>query len=168
MKKFVSLLLTVVMFATMLTVFAVPASADRNRTHGGNAAYIGKWADFIVDASTNPMISNDASYYYFIVDVDASSYIVAKYQSLGNGYKKTEVHKEPELFSGLVSTESIPAEVRAMAEKDYPNLSTGSTLSEGSLTIIVGITAAVVFGLGGFFIGKAAGKKKKPAVAEEE
>ena len=38
------------------------------------------------------------------------------------------------------------------------NDSTGSVLSEGSLTIIVGIAAAVVFGLGGFFIGK---KKKK-------
>ena len=43
-----------------------------------------------------------------------------------------------------------------------------STLSEGSLTIIVGIAAAVVFGLGGFFIGKAAGKKKKPAIASGE
>ena len=44
----------------------------------------------------------------------------------------------------------------------------GSTLSEGSLTIIVGVAAAVVFGLGGFFVGKAAGKKKKTAVAEGE
>ena len=41
-----------------------------------------------------------------------------------------------------------------------------STLSEGSLTIIVGIAAAVVFGLGGFFIGKAAGKKKKSAAED--
>ena len=43
-----------------------------------------------------------------------------------------------------------------------------STLSEGSLVIIVGIAAAVVFGLGGFFIGKAAGKKKKPALVSGE
>lgn len=41
----------------------------------------------------------------------------------------------------------------------------GSVLSEGSLAIIVGVTAAVVFGLGGFFIGKAVGKKKQPALA---
>ena len=40
--------------------------------------------------------------------------------------------------------------------------------SGGNLTIIVGIAAAVVFGLGGFFIGKAAGKKKKPALASGE
>ncbi len=43
----------------------------------------------------------------------------------------------------------------------------GSALSEGSLTIIVGVAAAVVFGLGGFFVGKAVGKKKKPAADEE-
>lgn len=49
---------------------------------------------------------------------------------------------------------------------DDLHLNLSSTLSEGNLTIIVGIAAAVVFGLGGFFIGKAAGKKKKPAVAE--
>ena len=42
----------------------------------------------------------------------------------------------------------------------------GSTLSEGSLTVICSVAAAVVFGLGGFFIGKAAGKKKKPATAD--
>ena len=40
-----------------------------------------------------------------------------------------------------------------------------STLSEGSLTIIVGIAAAVVFGLGGFFLGKI---KKKPVLASGE
>ena len=42
------------------------------------------------------------------------------------------------------------------------NGATGSILSGGSLTIIVGVAAAVVFGLGGFFIGT---KKKKPATA---
>ena len=44
--------------------------------------------------------------------------------------------------------------------------STGSVLSEGSLTIVVGVAAAVVFGLGGFFIGTK--KKKKPALAESD
>ncbi len=39
----------------------------------------------------------------------------------------------------------------------------GSTLSNGSLTIICTVAAAVVFGLGGFFIGT---KKKKPALAD--
>ena len=41
----------------------------------------------------------------------------------------------------------------------------GSILSEGSLTIICTVAAAVVFGLGGFFLGT---KKKKPALAEGE
>lgn len=40
---------------------------------------------------------------------------------------------------------------------------TGSVLSEGSLTIICTVAAAVIFGLGGFLLGK---KKKKPALAE--
>ena len=38
----------------------------------------------------------------------------------------------------------------------------GSVLSEGSLTIICTVAAAVIFGLGGFLLGK---KKKKPALA---
>ena len=42
----------------------------------------------------------------------------------------------------------------------------GSILSEGSLTIIVGIAAAAVFGLGGFFLGMK--KKKKPTLASGE
>ena len=41
------------------------------------------------------------------------------------------------------------------------NTATGSVLSNGSLTIVVGVAAAVIFGLGGFFLGK----KKKPAAA---
>ena len=39
----------------------------------------------------------------------------------------------------------------------------GSAISDGSLTVIVGIAAAVVFGLGGFILGTK--KKKKPALA---
>lgn len=38
----------------------------------------------------------------------------------------------------------------------------GSALSEGSLTIVCTVAAAVIFGLGGFLLGK---KKKKPALA---
>ena len=51
---------------------------------------------------------------------------------------------------------------------EYNTNIVGSTLSEGSLTIICTVAAAVVFGLGGFFVGKAVGKKKKSAVASEE
>ncbi|MCQ2436199.1 MAG: leucine-rich repeat domain-containing protein [Clostridia bacterium] len=42
----------------------------------------------------------------------------------------------------------------------------GSTLSEGSLAIICTVAAAVVFGLGGFFLGTK--KKKKPAFSGDE
>ena len=166
MKKFASLLLTVVMLATMLSVFAVPASAGNRRTIDANAAYIGKWAVFTNSESEN--LQSNYETFYYIIGVNGWNYYVASYQQLGSGWKKSEANRDSGLFLSLVSTESIPAEVRAMAEKDYPNLSTGSTLSEGSLTIIVGIAAAVIFGLGGFFIGKAAGKKKKTALAEGE
>lgn len=43
-------------------------------------------------------------------------------------------------------------------------LELGSTVSDGNLTILVGVAAAVVFGLGGFFLGK---MKKKQVRAEE-
>lgn len=62
----------------------------------------------------------------------------------------------------FVITEEISANPDTSETNPSP---AGSTLSEGNLAIIVGIAAAVVFGLGGFFIGKAAGKKKKTAVA---
>ncbi len=42
---------------------------------------------------------------------------------------------------------------------------TASTLSEGSMTVVLCIACAVVFGLGGFILGT---KKKKPALAEGE
>lgn len=42
---------------------------------------------------------------------------------------------------------------------------TGSVISEGSLTILVGVAAAALFGLGGFLLGR---KKKQPAAAHGE
>ena len=53
---------------------------------------------------------------------------------------------------------------KVVPQQGEPYIYSGSALSGGSLTVIVGIAAAVVFGLGGFFIGKAVGKKKKPAL----
>ena len=47
------------------------------------------------------------------------------------------------------------------SETSNTNGSTASVLSEGGLAIIVGVAAAVVFGLGGFMLGR----KKKTAVA---
>ena len=56
------------------------------------------------------------------------------------------------------------SEFSAASEIGNEGTKEGSALSEGDLTILVGTVCAVVFGLGGFFIGKAAGKKKKPAL----
>ena len=54
------------------------------------------------------------------------------------------------------------AEITGGTTVESENLGLGSALSEGNMTLIVGIAAAVVFGLGGFFLGA---KKKKPAIA---
>ena len=50
---------------------------------------------------------------------------------------------------------------------DFEALLHGTTISDGNWWIIA-IGAAVVFGLGGFFVGKAVGKKKKSSAASEE
>ena len=46
---------------------------------------------------------------------------------------------------------------------DDGNLSSGFFLSEGKLTIIVSVATAVIFGVGGFFLGR---KKKNPTPAD--
>ena len=68
-------------------------------------------------------------------------------------------------YPHLVSIEANEEEEQAQEQSgltEGDNLNTGSAISEGNLTLIVGIAAAVVFGLGGFFLGT---KKKKPATA---
>ena len=71
---------------------------------------------------------------------------------------------EGEICTNCGTDLSIKEESTSETSENGTDL-TGSTLSEGSLTIICTVAAAVVFGLGGFFVGKAARKKKKPAVA---
>ena len=51
-----------------------------------------------------------------------------------------------------------------LPEDQYP-FGISSTLSEGSVTVVLCVACAVVFGLGGFILGT---KKKKPALAEGE
>ena len=66
-----------------------------------------------------------------------------------------------------VSITSFAAEQLGEKESQSPitfddsmqGMGKGAALSDGSLTIIVGVVSAVVFGFGGFFIGKAVGKK---------
>ena len=172
MRKITSLLLTVALLAAMLTVFAVPASALKI----ADSNDVGKWAYFEDPAS----LSKYFKYYWFIIGInDPQHYVVARYEVSTDGvHDKMEKQMHVLSFSYFMPTDSIPQVVLADAAKNYPELfpdgstptedGEGSTLSEGNLTIIVGIAAAVVFGLGGFLVGKAAGKKKKPAVASCE
>ena len=174
MKKIVSLLLTAVLLATMLCVFAVPASALKI----ADSNDVGKWAYF--SSSLDILKNIHGQYYWFIIGTnDPQHYVVAQYEAGENSvFSKTEAPISVLGFSHFMPTDSIPQVVLDRAAKDYPELfpdastptedGEGSTLSEGNLTIIVGVAAAVVFGLGGFFIGKAAGKKKKPAIASGE
>ena len=71
-----------------------------------------------------------------------------------------------EKANDLPSAKSAFANAARVAQdkaNELQNGSTGSVLSEGSLTIIVGVAAAAVFGLGGFLLGR---KKKNPAPAD--
>ena len=103
--------------------------------------------------------------------------ICAPYKHLVRQWADDVIKAVPKATIIMVSSENHTWEqqmsqaiVRQRLEKDTckMNFATnnggygGSTLSEGSLTIIVGIAAAVVFGLGGFFIGT---KRKKHALA---
>ncbi len=63
------------------------------------------------------------------------------------------------LFCNNCDEEVTPDEL--LEAWGYTDNATGSVLSKGNLTIICAIAAAVVFGLGGFFIGKAIEKKKE-------
>ena len=171
MKKITSLLLTAILLATMLTVFAVPASAAR----GPN--YVGKWVS-IENAGALGTVTGEHIYCFAYERGNTfNAYKIAIYKV---GMDNIIIGKSTfeEFVVGEVPTSLIPQVALAEAANDYPDLfpdssiptedGEGSILSEGSLTIIVGIAAAVVFGLGGFFVGKAAGKKKNPALASGE
>lgn len=83
------------------------------------------------------------------------------------------------LLLGMVGTVIAFGAIPALAKDDFSDSNSdtpitadipaddkkGSVLSEGSLAIIVGVSAAVVFGFGGFFIGRKT--KRKPESANE-
>ena len=187
MKKSVSLLLTVVVLATMLTVFAVPAFAEDEPTeitvengeiHAEGNCIISAGvkvakvlevkenstltiAQGATVAVTGKFINNGTVTVNGTLDIQTCKEKTGV-ENVNVGAKgHFEVEKSPDIgynpepgYDGNNGNNRIPSYM--------------STLSEGSLTIIVGVAAAVVFGLGGFFIGKAAGKKKKPATAGGE
>ena len=68
-------------------------------------------------------------------------------------------------FTMPCSNVTVTAEFEKIADEGETD-PTASTLSEGSLVIICTVAVAVVFGLGGFFLGTK--KKKKPALASGE
>ena len=90
------------------------------------------------------------------------SYLKARdYAAVAYAYMKAgECYLKTDRFSAAAYYFSEAAS----AAREKADESTGSTLSEGSLTIICTVAAAVVFGLGGFFLGR----KKKPALADVE
>ena len=164
MKKFVSLLMAVALLATMLTVFAVPASARATDDRG-------TWVVYDPSLDNDP---KDTNKYTCIVEQypdpkrgPAMQYTVATYV-LRNG-EATRVEVETifsNSFNGQVNSIDIPQAVREQAAQDYPNLfPTGSTLSEGSWWIIGGIAVIAVAGVVTLVIVK---KKKKPAIASGE
>ena len=152
MKKLASILLTAVMLAAMLCIFAVNVSADVADDRMNEAARCESDGQY-----------GDAAIAYMTAAIQYES--ADDYASATDAYVKAG---ECFIKSGDFSAAGDSFYYAAQAAWKKAKNPTGSTLSEGSLTIIVGIAAAVVFGLGGFFIGKAVGKKKKPATAGGE
>ena len=78
--------------------------------------------------------------------------------------------KAADMYENYLLDNKAAEECRAKADKirkeNDPKYAsrTGSVLSEGSLTVIVGVAAAVIFGLGGFFLGR---KKKSTLTGED-
>ena len=174
MKKFVSLLLTVVLLATMLSVFAVPAFAEDEPTEITVENYeIHAEGNCIISAGTKVAkvieVKENST-----LTIAKGATVVANQKFINNGTvivngkldiktckEKTGVENVNVGATGHFEVESPDIGYKPGSDGFSVNLS--STLSEGSLTIIVGVAAAVVFGLGGFILGTK--KKKKPAVA---
>ncbi len=73
-------------------------------------------------------------------------------------YTGTHTHDyQPTVYT----CQSCGKEAPAGYVPEVPGGSTASTLSQGNMTIVVGVACAAVFGFGGFLLGK----KKKPAAA---
>ena len=187
MKKIASLVLSVVILATMLCVFAIPAFAE-------DAPKEFSPADFLPETMFNKgsyIIKEAGEYEVETIFVYPSTKLIigegvtikmtksfinkgGTIEVLGTldisqggvyGRENIIVGDTGELIDprGQGDTKGQIAIGETVTAQDPHKRS--SVLSEGSLTIIVGIAAAVVFGLGGFILGT---KKKKPAVADGE
>ena len=192
MKKITGILLTVAMLATMLTVFALPAFAEsvdvtsdakKELNYNENSAYIHldrgselklntylfhdeltlSYATLII-GKNGALISQDMTF-NTISDEDNQSAIILEKGgridvTLGGGTNEfCQLLEEGNIPYKQIGHRIIAGE--ALTEYLAAN-GTASILSDGSLTIICTVAAAVVFGLGGFFIGR----KKKPALSD--
>ena len=88
------------------------------------------------------------------------------YAASANAYMKAgEYYLKTDRFSDAAGNFSEAAKAAQEKANELQGRSTGSTLSEGSLTIICSVACSVVFLAVGFLLGR---KKKKPALAEGE
>lgn len=182
MKKFASLVLAALMLATMLTVFAVPASA------AGEPVEIS--ASQLNKISCNSIIKEPGEYevesiaiYHNVkliigegVTIKVATAFVNKgtievlgtldiSQCGGTGKERIIIGDTGELIDWYDENDAVAGNGEGIP-KDIPPSSFSSMLSQGSLTIICTVSAAVVFGLGGFILGTK--KKKKPVLASGE
>ena len=221
MKKFAGLLISVVLLITMLTVFAVTASAEEEKTADDymtagaalqlegryeDAAYAYMIAASLYEDADDP--DSAAEVYLHIGDMftevanlygNAGNSVAAAdaFMKAGEGYEKAgefssaanafiyaasmynyaeddasaaeayiksgKCYEKANDLSNAKSAFDLAA-LAAQAKVDKLERSTASTLSEGNLTIIVGVACSVVFLAVGFLLGR---KKNKPAASDE-
>ena len=171
MKKLASLLLTVALLATMFCVFSISASAEtvedymtagavlksEGRHEDAADAYMkaGECYEKAGDFTNAAVAFNSAASQYNAAKDDASA--AEAFIKAGKCFEKANDLSNAKTAFGRA----------ALAAQDKVNKlgrSTGSTLSEGSLTIIVGIACLAV----GFLVAMFIFKKKKPALASGE
>ena len=160
MKKFASLLLTVVLLAAMLTVFALPASAED--VPNGVKVYYGTYTGKAVDGR------------------DVEIYFAGSQAQLKKPFEKTYDYTYfinttvqfgyfPNQLIMFFPGAQITAKVYGSDPFECNNLvrqkGTGSILSEGNIWIIAIIAVVVIAGVAALIIVK---KKKKPAHASGE
>ena len=184
MRKFTSLLLTAVLLAAMLCAFSVPASAGKLPTNGlvikpVNTSETLTIVDISVDAGNNRVLLKVRA--ETTADVDAVSVnplniTVKKGAEVTVRIERAESPQGPWTtipgIEGNATIEKTEGNIEVKLNGDLPaqgyfrakivELSdgTGSTLSEGSMTIIVGVACLAV----GFLVVMFIFKKKKTAV----
>ena len=192
MKKITSLLMAVLMMCTILTAMAIPAFAEDEPTeitvenseiHAEGNCIISAGVKVVkvleVKENSTLTIAQGATVAVTGKFINNGTVTVNGTLDILTCKEKTGVENVNVGATGHFDVEKSPDEgLNPEYKPEYKpenkpgydglHINLSSTLSEGNLTIICTVAAAVIFGLGGFFIGKAAGKKKKPAIASGE